>query len=187
MKERPDPRKIPLITTLQSVPVVGEWYAVPCVRFKTCFGFKEIPVLSNRPHNDAEHQFGDFDHYHYDLRFLSRKFYKFLIHKANYQSGIGWLGPMYPQFYGIRAKETEAPILYSRRCIRPMPKFPAAEMTRTLECSNKFAKKLRVSSTCIKCPHRGTPLQNLPKNGSMVVCPAHGLRWDMQTLEMAKK
>jgi hypothetical protein len=84
-------------------------------------------------------------------------------------------------------------------CTRQMPEYPvvvyagrsATEKTyytviQRLE--KPYAKaRLKTKSSCMRCPHRKMLLNGVPNDGETVVCPGHGLRWNLKTGGLVKR
>ena len=64
-------------------------------------------------------------------------------------------------------------------CYREMPDFPShlAPWAATLADGYKD----RMIGPGMHCPHQGFSLRGLPVCDDVVVCPGHGLRWNVKT------
>lgn len=169
--------KIQKISDLNEPPVVGKWYLVPCLEvdkimnidwntymsdqeaWMDCLPYikrerKLIPVY-NIPHSDIESGQSQV-HYHADLRF------------------IGGLG------YTIDLERRPLEYNYSKPVFVP------------LKCTSKFDEVVKISSIAdlcrerklkanMKCPHKGYNLNQCQVINNRVICPMHGLEWDLKT------
>jgi hypothetical protein len=157
--------------------IVGRRYRVPCVSWQ---GYL-TPILGPM-HEDAEHIGFKHQHWHIDFRFVSKQQWEGM--RESYAD--------YSRVHGkvITADKAESGVVYVRRkCLREMPVFPrdipdgghgsmAVPWLSKLESA--YADK-RLNLNCMTCPHRGLPLDGIaPKNG-VLVCPGHGLAWDVST------
>jgi hypothetical protein len=67
-----------------------------------------------------------------------------------------------------------------------MPEFPTFRSEAGSRSAGLIKKtfpnlKLNTKTPCLRCPHRGTPLNGVPQKDGKIVCPAHGLCFDMNT------
>ena len=155
--------------------IIGRFYAVPTVRGKIFHLLRDWPVLGPR-HSDKEIIGFPHVHYHVDWRFVSKS----VLHSvANFGRQT---------LFGIvvhRGAETDflpAPVMRRRKCIRgfeALGTFPRAPWLRELE--SVYASR-RLEN--LVCPHRGIPLVGCPREGNVVTCPGHGLRWNLTTGEL---
>lgn len=151
--------------------IVGNFYLVPCLPVKDKFyrgmpgtGVNNawFPVLGTR-HTDAEIGF-PWLHYHPDWRFSKDGWPSDMSHVVNLPDGdIG----------GV-AQDIQ-PVYRRLKCRRNMPVFPRASHALEAEYVGREVE-------CGKCPHRGHPLHNLPKDArGFLVCPGHGLQVNTHT------
>jgi len=79
------------------------------------------------------------------------------------------------------------PVVYRRRkCRREMPIHPEAELCswlRNMKLPDAYQD--HVLGADMICPHKGASLKGLPVDDGCVVCPLHGLRWNLQTRRLA--
>lgn len=174
------------IEDLTEPPTVGKFYMVPCVEVRerhdlmTPTGW--LPVTGPK-HEDKEHIKFPWQHWHYDIRFLSEQ-----------QLSGTWLSA--DRIFGHVIKTTiivagevrpipcisEKTTLCRLKCRREMPAYPhhLAERSFGPELRAAYATKRVI---CGKCPHKGVPLSSLPREPgtNVVTCPGHGLRWDLTT------
>lgn len=178
---------IQCVEDLKEPPVVGRYYMVPCVEVQAGVsglspGFWPVTGPQHEDHDviGFPHR-----HWHFDFRFLSAEQAK---QKAMQRGSVltternTWR-PWHRQdgpgdiegIPGIAMRVT----LQRRRCMRAAERFPRlrAEWMRALEQKHEGCVV-----KCGKCPHRGLPLESLPREkGDIVTCPGHGLRWDLKT------
>jgi hypothetical protein len=168
------------VSELTSEPEIGKFYLVPCV--PTDDG-EWWPVIGPK-HEDLEHIGFPVEHYHYDLRFFSGDQLKATM--------LGLPSPMmrksddYALMAVAHSGKCGKPIDKYRKCQRPMPDFPVKFVQAWFPKLEAAYKSVKLSS-CLKCPHRGLPLKGLSVKDALVVCPGHGLRWNVQTGEMVSR
>lgn len=167
---------------------VGRFYAVPCLfvieKHRTLWMPADgwVPTLGPK-HEDAEHLNFTRDHYHVDWRFIDDRRIKW---------ARGLFSPV-PHGNVVTSSagfdEVGATVLKRRKCQRAMPDFPAALASRGYGISNSRFGALERAHRCTRlkpggiCPHRGIDLKPFAKPDGTVICPGHGLRWDLATGE----
>src|SRR5437868_7625480 len=180
-------------------PVIGHWYHVPGVLIDR-FGY--IPIHGPW-HEDKEVIKFDRHHYHCDWRFASKRFFDYVWRTVTVPE---WVTKEDGKVHNRVITEAMTRwILRRKKCMWPMPDFPNAKWLATFE---ETYRDHVLSPKCLICPHRGMPLlhgtvrrelplpspteppvfQNsyraLPFDESShltVVCPGHGLKWDLST------
>lgn len=178
------------ITDMGEAPTVGRFYWVPCVRVP---GRGFWPVTGPR-HEDAAIIKFPRPHWHYDLRFTSEAQMAFLCNRGRYARDLGALlfgkvGLPDGEAHGsvLVGRKLAPPVLRRRRCLRAQPSFvidgEAPPWQAELEAAYSQQKV-----ACQKCPHRGLPLASLPRieGTNQVICPGHGLRWDLGTGKLVR-
>lgn len=179
------------VASLESPPIIGQRYWVPCVRL----GRTWWPV-SGQAHRDVELGVPE-EHLHTDGRFLSAQQVLRLLNRVLAaamlvadssflaQSGVSFeavaaaarrtaLAPALAVNLTLPTSTVDEAALRIRVCEREVPPTPTAVYLPQLEASFADAR----APDCRTCPHRGTPLTSLPADDEGgVVCPAHGLRW----------
>lgn len=167
------------VSEMTTEPIVGKFYLVECALY---FGIW-TPIVGDK-HSDPD-IFISFEHYHKDIRFLPRR--EFAQPKALLASegdGVELNRSLEPSY--VRVIE-----LKKRKCLRPMPPFPdvAGWSLRNRQTISKFQKRFAGRKVlCGKCPHKGFPLESLPKDESgHVICNGHGLKIDMNKGEVVKR
>jgi hypothetical protein len=167
------------VSELKEEPVIGKFYLVECALYLG----EWIPIVGHQ-HSDPELDI-HFQHYHKDVRFIYRKdFYQSRFSLENYGEGIELNRSLMPEH--VRRIE-----LKRRKCLRQMPEFVLPTSFNPLNTARwvKFQKAYRGRKVlCGKCPHRGMPLESLPKDESgHVVCNGHGLKIDMNRQVVVKR
>jgi hypothetical protein len=169
------------VSEIEGEPVVGKFYLVQCII--------DGPLRDWRPvigplHDDVEHFGFKTTHYHYDWRFLADVDCQII---ANcFDRPVSRLGGLMAAIGP--AVETR---LKRMKCLRPMPVFELAFSTdkagkRWAKFEQHFSNQSLTS--CLKCPHRGIPLANLPKDEQgNVVCSGHGLKWNLETGKLVSR
>jgi hypothetical protein len=184
------------IEELDSPPVVGRRYWVPCVRVKGSLW----PVIGP-PHGDADLGVPEV-HLHHDCRFMSER------QVQQNLSTILAVAATLPELWfkeaqGVTLEQVlelarhsplaaalavtlalpveglrGAPTPHLRVCKREVAVAPPGWFLPMLEQQHATVR----APDCRSCPHRGTPLRGLPVDAEGgVVCPAHGLRWSKAT------
>lgn len=161
---------------------VGNVYLVPTLFVST---WKlDVPVLEPA-HEDVDViQFGEI-HWHIDWRFTTQAF---LEHKNEQQRKSQSNVPAAERFTGIvvcpanpKTATDGAIALKPLLCRRETPPFPITWFTQSLE-SHYAHTRLRN----LICPHRGISLHNQPVKNGRVICPGHGLTWDVDSGELIR-
>lgn len=158
---------------------IGQFYRVPCLKASdTPPNFAKagswIPVLLPE-HDDKEIIGFLIRHYHLDFRFLSDWAYR----RANVGSILHEFGRVDTHnFY-------ERPVLYQRmKCKRKMPNDYPEYAPWLPKLESKYADACLIDG---KCPHKGIDLSGCPSVNGVVVCPAHGLLWEVETGKMVPR
>lgn len=174
---------------------VGKFYKVPCVktirghRWDRLFAGEWIPVIGPE-HRDGEIIGFPYTHFHIDWRFASTR----LFNRCSERSIFHPTDPRYVynrvlHRWPIQGKQEtredpffiSEPVQRRRRCQREFPAYPHKEV--------KWLPRLQeacghMKMTGMVCPHRGMPLEGCPRDGDVVQCPGHGLRWNVKTGEL---
>jgi hypothetical protein len=174
------------IGEIKGLLVVGKYYLVPCMRVRYERG-NEIDWLVIGPeHSDAEYLNFHYQHYHFDVRFVSKS-----VFESQLKIGIGpyaLAAVLHTGRHRSRNEMVIGPFEKRRKCLRLMPEFPIygpvfpkpklnASWMPDLEAAYKDCT---IKADCLRCPHRGLPLNGPPvdEQGN-VVCPGHGLRFNL--------
>lgn len=155
---------------------VGKFYRVPCVHVSTWHAYKGwLPVLGPM-HEDAEFIGFKFQHFHLDWRFVPTRLWQ-KLGDLNY-AGHHFAWPIQdPDGWG-RKVILEGPALRLLKCKRDPGRFPVdrarwlGPLGKALACA-KLVNGL--------CPHRGIPASAMHREGDVLTCPGHGLRWNAIT------
>jgi hypothetical protein len=188
--------------TIES-PVVGKWYTVPCVIVQK---WGAVPV--HGPWHEDEKYIGfKRHHFHVDWRFASPRYRAFVMDHMDH------FAPRYAPLEQlvhnrVICEMITNPVLRQRRCQRLMPDFPNAKFVVELE---RAYHDHVLDPRCLICPHRGMQLahgtirQELPtteppvfqnsyralpfdeSSHQTVVCPGHGLKWNLTTGKLAPR
>ncbi len=173
---------IPRVTEAATVEV-GRFYLVPCV-YVEAESIKWAPVIGPE-HTDVEYIRFPHRHYHYDWRFLtSDQAWRIAPHRFQRETGV--LDEFAHGNVAREEFEKYRPGIEwrKRKCWRAMPDFPVVHWTVAM--SDAFAST-RLKPDCRTCPHRGVPLNGLPERDGVVVCPGHGLAWNLKTGAMVPR
>jgi hypothetical protein len=169
---------------------VGKFYRVPCIRTTkryTYGGAQWLPIIGPE-HSDKEFINFPASHWHIDWRFAGARTFKEATlfprkegpHSQCYSAVVqrwGWGDPV----FGHAITDGE-PVIRRMKCKRDWPAYPysAATWLPALEAAYAGSK---IKPGMI-CPHRGLPLDGAPRDGDVVTCPGHGLRWNFKTGEL---
>lgn len=165
---------------------IGKFYLVPCIKTVPPSDYGRgcgyMPIMGPE-HSDGEFINFPHDHWHVDWRFASSRDFKiatraFRGHPQCYAAVImRWA---YGKVGGTAMVEDS---VFSKRvkCKREWPTYPrdAAVWLPKLEQSLKGC-----NLKGMVCPHRGISLEGAPREGDVVTCPGHGLRWNVKTGEL---
>jgi hypothetical protein len=183
---------LPRVTEIDGAPVIGSFYSVPCVRYRVSeTGALWIPVIGSA-HDDMDHFLAP-RHYHFDTRFVPLRFIR-LFHpelETLHANGASEQ-QLVDRFIGfiLLQRLTDGDVRWMRRrCLRAQATFP--HRTSTGERMSPFealeeayqSKKME----CLRCPHRGIPLNGQPVKDGVVVCPGHGLAWNVASGDLVPR
>jgi nitrite reductase/ring-hydroxylating ferredoxin subunit len=139
-------------------------------------------------HEDGEYFEFPHLHYHVDFRFVSADQWERM------QKGSAYIHACIITTSLVAAEPLVQPLV----CLRTMPDFPTAGeivehdpdgrdelLVSALQGLEAHYREQRIDTATLVCPHRGVCLKGLPVNGGVVVCPAHGLAWNVETGELA--
>ncbi|MBD2099232.1 Rieske 2Fe-2S domain-containing protein [Trichocoleus sp. FACHB-591] len=165
----------PRIEALDSLPVVGAFYDVPCLVCDRTGSW--VPILGDL-HSDPEIGISIM-HWHPDARFLSKLQIRLLFRLEDVASVL----PLVVNRDDIPDSTVQRRVL---KCFRQMPEFPVTPRTKpfTQGLEKIFSdRKLE----CLSCPHRHFNLADVPVVEDQVTCPGHGLRWNVKTGALVKR
>lgn len=168
----------------ESELTIGKFYSVPTVH--GLFGYKwdDWPVLGPA-HDDQEIIGFPYVHYHYDFRFFNADQWAFAL---RYTGGTPNKMVM---SHNPDCPETKLGAIAFRRrkCAREYPRFPLPTYKGKWGWLPALIEKYK--DAVVKdwiCPHRGASLRGLPVDeAGCVTCPLHGLRWNIETGQMAER
>lgn len=156
---------------------IGRFYVVPTVRGRIHTMDHDWPVLGPK-HEDTEIIHFSHHHYHIDWRFVSQSdFERLCQRRAGHYGTVLHEGGTNPD--GLPPAE-----MRRRKCLRTFESvgsYPRAPWLLELEA--KYAKS-RITN--LICPHRGISLEGCARDGDVVTCPGHGLRWNVKTFELMR-
>jgi len=166
--------------------VIGKRYTVRAVRVdRWRFEFSGWLPIVGPAHEDAEIVNFPWQHYHIDWRFAPKRVFK----------AASWRGPKMVYASPCMLNDTagkpivvEGPVLRRMTYKREPPPFPRSELGELVKGSRP--DQLRAKFACArlidgKCPHRGIPVSAMRREGDILECPGHGLRWNEITGEAA--
>lgn len=157
---------VPDVDTLTEPPKIGKFYVVSCIMMDHGH---YAPVLG-LPHEDSEFEFGQFMHYHFDYRFAHPRLIQAMMFQFGHYDNLSYAV--------VHEKRTRGEIFKRpMKCLRNAP-LPPPFMDIFHKLYEHFKGK---KMTGMVCPHKGTCLSSVPQDGKSVVCPAHGLAWNIKT------
>lgn len=174
------------IDDLDGPPVVGESYRVPTVRGSWYGMVRNWPVIGPL-HRDREIIGFPHPHYHLDARFLTDRCIRIAAGSIQAKSEIDpvavatrILGSPLRTHQRMNPDGLPPPVVRARLCRRGFePVTWSAEAHWYKELAAAYAgERLRPGMIC---PHRGLCLKSMPRAGGNVICPAHGLWWNVET------
>ena len=155
---------------------IGKFYSVPCVHAKIHGRLRWWPLLTTI-HNDMETIGFAPDHAHVDARFLTKAD---LAWFCNSYRGISNVFATLVCFDERSNASPDARVIIHKKkeCKRAMPDYPmhAPKWRAPLETKHQHCKLKNMI-----CPHRGTDLSHMPVVNGIVICPAHGLQFRVDT------
>lgn len=159
---------------------VGKFYEVPAIQVDRWHnglcGF--VPIIGPE-HDDTEIVGFSYQHYHVDWRFVTKRQFEYFDYR------VGWPSIVYGAVVQ-RVSTHGAPIIVGEptikrmKCKRELPPYPHHEAKWIGELAAKFACTKLINGTC---PHRGIHVSQMIREGDILTCPGHGLRWNAITGE----
>jgi hypothetical protein len=134
-------------------------------------------------HEDAEFVNFPWQHFHIDWRFAPSRLYNSMAEWFDARLMYG--APIQcPDTRGNRVV-IEGPTLRLMKCKRIPPPYPHYSAMRS------WLPKLTEHFACAKlvggkCPHRGIPVEAMLRDGDVLTCPGHGLRFNAITGEVLR-
>ena len=163
--------------------IVGKFYDVPTV-YRLIYGVRmDWPVIGPM-HEDAEIINFPWEHYHIDWRFVPVRICRSVAVKWHSYGLAGVYAIVLHARPEVHPKGLPAPVMKRMKCKMEFPEFPEHVARWLHELRKKYAGcKLKPGMVC---PHRGVPLASLPSVDGIVTCPAHGLKWNVETGELVQ-
>ncbi len=167
---------------------VGKFYNVPCIKTTRDAAWcgEWMPVIGPL-HSDAEIIKFPASHWHIDWRFVLSSAMRHVRTETPYGNVVQRIAyEHHPDDFSIYKQPLiEGDVVVRRmKCKRDWPPYPHAKQQRHWgpELEKAFAGcKLGPGMVC---PHRGVPLDGAQRDGDVVTCPGHGLRWNIKTGEL---
>lgn len=156
-------RKILEVSDVDGPLEVGEKYRVECVKLPVGNRLFWIPIL-------CEHvgDIGGTFHYHIDVRFTTDFILQLIDLKPNEVMGVA------------RQRRTQSFIKVCLRQFEPITLLRESAQKSSYNTLQDMVKDRRMDLNCLKCPHQGVDLRQVPVTNGVRVCPAHGLTWDKE-------
>lgn len=142
------------VSEMTSEPIIGKFYLVECVEYIFPSGYREWCPVVGKPHEDTDLGISAV-HYHIDSRFK--------IGRPKLDYSLGAVLPVeHVLNHELKKLKCKAPFGYyyfNHRWCKPF--------------EEKYAGRKAI---CGKCPHKGFPIESLPKDESgLIICNGHGL------------
>lgn len=167
---------------------IGKFYRVPAIKTlrKSHWYGMWMPIIGPL-HRDIEILKFPPEHWHVDWRFAPERALKLCRYKQPYSEVVqvlaydhcDWMpaDQKYPQIEGgVEMKRM--------RCKRAWPQYPHTLIQRHWgPALEKAFSECKLKPGLI-CPHRGISLEGAHREGDVVTCPGHGLRWNVKTGEL---
>lgn len=160
---------------------IGKFYSVPTVYGLFGYKYDVWPVLGPM-HDDKEVIGFPYVHYHYDFRFFNSEQWAWAVRYSNNIPG-GEVMSDNPTFPDTKP----GPVIFSRRKYqRAYPKFPLPINGKWFWLPALQEKYKDAIMKDLTCPHKGASLRGLPVDkAGCVTCPLHGLKWNVETGQLA--
>jgi hypothetical protein len=155
---------------------LGKYYRVPAVLVNEWRGFEGwIPVMGPM-HEDAEIVNFPWQHFHVDWRFVRADIWNTW---KDWRVPGGHFGTpvQCPDTRGAKVID-RGPELRLMKYKRDPGPFPDRGTSWVHLLRKKFACAKLINGTC---PHRGIPVSAMRRDGDILTCPGHGLRWNAIT------
>ena len=173
------------IDELIEPPVVGNYYLVPHIRdtYSTLSDKVkkiELPVYNNF-HSDADFFAVQDNHYHYDLRFVSRR-ELWLINWFSGRMATKQEESLLNAQFCLNINKSKENLIYKKRkCLRTIYDNAFLQKQDNKHYSAFQANFVGKTLDCDKCPHRGFDLNQIPEIAGFKTCPLHGLVFQENT------
>ena len=154
--------------------VIGKRYPVRAIEVVDWNGFSGWVPITSGEHEDSEVINYPWQHFHVDWRFVSQKIMRWYLREL-------------PMLYAVVVMRTNAhgemqalgqPAMKRMTYKRPWPTYPFHKAKWLPKLQEKFACASILNG---KCPHRGVSVADMKRDGDILTCPAHGLRWHAVT------
>lgn len=161
---------------------IGHYYRVPCMWVPDVESW--LPILG--PWHEDKDVIGFTEpHYHVDWRLVGPSLYEYFKERH---------AAVHAKVFSRQDLGTDSPRLETKRlrCWREMPEFPSHHPLDRTEAVPWMPALEREHADCrLKCgkvcPHRGISLEGMPVKDGVVVCPGHGLAWNVETGAMVRR
>lgn len=155
--------------------IVGKYYLVPTVHVPSLPKSLQIVPVIGPPHEDAEFINFPHRHLHPDRRFVSKLW-------LDYYGSSGRGAGHWSVIYSFKINERDTGMREGgrvrMRCKRLADSF-RLDVPWLTKLENAYRlEKLRDGHIC---PHRGISCRGVIAENGGVVCPGHGLKWNLET------
>lgn len=160
------------------IPVIGKLYKVPCIQVDGFGGMSGgfIPIIAGE-HEDGEIIKYPYQHFHVDWRFVPERVFDYYSFSGTPRVFAHVI--LREDLHG-RPVAIGQPVVKVRKCKRALPPYPHTQAPWTNALAAKFACAKLINGTC---PHRGVKVSEMMRDGDILTCPGHGLRWNAITGE----
>ena len=146
-----------------------------------------MPIIGPE-HRDAEIINFPASHWHIDWRFVSARMMRHARSDTPYANVVQRTAYEHVSYLPDDCKtplvvgEVEQHVMV---CKRPWPEYPHAKRLRNWgRALDEAFKDCKLKG--MVCPHRGLSLDGAHREGDVVTCPGHGLRWNVVTGELVR-
>lgn len=155
---------------------LGKYYRVPSVMVNDWWGFVGWMPVIGPMHEDAEIVNFPWQHFHIDWRFAPTLLWDRFENRRAPGGHFAW--PIqHPNNDGTQCI-VAGPEPRRMKYKRDPGMFPQAQVGWQKLLAEKFACAKLVNGTC---PHRGIPVSAMHREGDILTCPGHGLKWHAVT------
>lgn len=161
---------------------IGRYYNVPCLLSKG--GLRGWVPINGPLHEDNEDIGFEPQHWHIDWRFVTARQLQRATANHHTEERLRRIHGRVLCLDSVRNPEPEIRRLMMKREMPPYMVVSRIPWIGALE--RKFA--LAKLSLCLICPHRGISLAEIkPDAEGNVVCPGHGLKWNVATRSLVRQ
>jgi len=157
-------------------PIIGERYLVKTIKFIRNGLLLEWPVFSDFHKDNKQDNLLEEEHYHIDWRFMEEKYVE-EHRKHNQKLSNKWKNTNAEYYSPIMKREMIGEVYKEWMYLRD---FDIPEIDNS-------SLRIRLKRSRMRnfiCPHHGTNLKSCKAINNVLVCPQHGLKWNVKTGEL---